>query len=411
MEKEQKLAVTLTCYLLMFPAITSTINNIFLALFGVTTIIDNLIMYGVLLVLFVRAAMNFKLALNIKQFAVVVIFLGAFFYTMAFYTNNLKYYFWTSFDDVLNPAYVFVFLTFSCFFVSLQLKDADIFLKEAEKWSIAVVVLSFLQYVITHINKLDDPQYMTFSYNMLLSVTLLFLLAFRESKTYRWILAFLGFALIFVAGCRGALVSLIACIFIYLLFFSGFSTNKRTYIFIIGIIVIPVVYFQMNTILSFFARILNVLQIESRTIEMALEESFTYDSGRGNIIEIILKETTLLGKGLFGDRNVEDAAYAHNLFVEWIYDFGFLFGLPLCIGFVFVVIKCLRKADYKWKLFLCALLSVGVFKLMFSGSFLLHEPGLYVLIGICLNEKILNNVEIKSSMYIKDKSRYVKKIN
>lgn len=384
----------------MFPAITSTINNIILSLFGITTSLDNIVLYGVLLVMFARNLRNVRISLNIKQLAFVAIFLVALFYTAAFYPSNLKN-FWTSAGDVLNPLYVFVFLTFSGFFVCLQLKDADIFLKEAEKWSIAVVILSALQYIITHINKIDDPQYMVFSYNMLFSVTILLLLAFRESKPRRWIFAVTGVAFIFVAGCRGALVSLLACLFIYLLFLSDFSLNKKMYIVFLAIIILPILYFQMNNILAFFARVLDGLNVESRTIKLALESSFLDDSGRNELLQEIFGNMKVIGYGLYGDRYFLEERYAHNLFAEFVCDFGFIFGTILCIALVVVIIKALRHAEYKWKLVVCALLSVGFFKLMFSGSFLNQEPGFYVLIGMCLNPDILKKKERIKSIYIR----------
>lgn len=398
MEKEQKLAATLTCYILMFPAMTSTINNIVLSMFGIQTSFDNIIMYGILFVFFAISLVKLKLVLNIKHFIVIFIFLANLFYTILFYRKSLLF-FWTSADDISNPAYVFVFLTISGFFVSLNLKDADIFLKEAEKWSIIVVVLSFLQYIITYINRLNAPQYMVFSYNMLFGVTFLFLLAFREPKVYRWIFALLGFALIFVAGCRGALVSLAVAVFIFLLFFSGFNTKKRTYIFILGLIIVPIVYFQIDTILSFLAKILEALNIESRTIELALEESFSNDSGRGDVQQIILSKLNLFGYGLFGDRRILSGRYAHNLFIEWLCDFGIVFGAIISVSFVLLIVRSLKRTDYKWKLVICALLSSGFIKLMFSGSFLNQEPSFYVLLGLCLNTKLFkNNKDMQSSL-------------
>lgn len=400
LEKEQKLVSTLTCYILMFPALTSTINNIMLALFGITTSLDNIILYGVLLVLFIKNMINKKSSTRTKTFMFVTLLFLLLFYTMAFFPSNLEH-FWTTANDVQNPLYVFVFLTISGFFVALQVKDADIFLNEAEKWSIAVVILSALQYIITHIKKIDDPQYMVFSYNMLLATTILFLLAFREPKAKRWIFAIIGLAFIFVAGSRGALVSLLISIFVYLFFFSGFDTSKRTFILILGILVVSIFFLQMNNMLSLLAKVLDGLNIESRTIEMALEESFTNDSGRFELQQKVLEKVNIFGYGFFGDRYILEGRYVHNLFLELLCDFGIIVGSFLSIAYVVIVFKALRRADNKWKLLLCALLSVGCFKMMFSGSFLNQEPGLYVLIGLCMNDNIFEKKEKVKSIYIR----------
>ena len=392
MDKSQKSISVLLAYLLFFYPILFSINLIYLGLFDKITIIDTIILYGILLVLFINYFFVQKNGINFAKIIFLFFFFFAFLFTAMFFPENIKYL-WTSASDIENPLYVFLFLTLPIAFVAMNITDVDLLLTILEKWSIAITFLYFLHYIIVVVKDLKEPQYMVFSYNMLFSSVFLFILALNESRTYRWVLSILGLILIFITGARGAIVSGLASILIYYLFFIKKSLKIQFTVLILGATIIPLLFIKFNNILLWISDILDTIGIESRTINAILAESFFYESGRDSIRATLYNVLNLFGHGMAGERVVTGGSYSHNLFLSLICDFGIIIGAGIGVFIVFLIIKALMHAPDKTKILLCALLSTGFFRLMFSGSYLKPESALYMLLGLCLNENIYKQIK------------------
>ena len=141
--------------------------------------------------------------------------------------------------------------------------------------------------------------------------------------------------------------------------------------------------------------------IESRTFELLMNGGGDITSGRNRIQSFLLKKWTIFGNGLYGDRVLmkesqlfaEDTTYAHNLFVEWIVDFGIVIGIILSVSFIVLLIKGLKNKQRQEFVYIIVFITTGFVQMMFSGSYLLQEASLYVLLGLCVNasskEKII----------------------
>ena len=89
----------------------------------------------------------------------------------------------------------------------------------------------------------------------------------------------------------------------------------------------------------------------------------------------------------------EDTTYAHNMFVEWIVDFGIVIGIILSVSFIVLLIKGLKNKQRQEFVYIIVFITTGFVQMMFSGSYLLQEASLYVLLGLGVNassrEKII----------------------
>lgn len=387
MDNSQKSIAKLLAYLLFFPSILFSINMIYFGLFDSTTSVDTIILYGAILVFYLKYFFAEKNGMDYTKIAVLLFFVFGFLLTYMFFSENMKYL-WTKVSDIENPLYVFLFLTLPTVFVAMNITDIDILIGVLEKWAIVTTVLYIFQYMIVVVKDLEEPQYMVFSYNLLFSVVFLFILALNESHKYRWVLAITGLLLVFIAGARGAIVSGIASILIYYIFFTEKNIKMRLTVLFFGVTVIPLLFINFNRVLLWVLDILESFGIESRTINSILAESFFDESGRDYIRTTIYSNLNILGRGFAGEQVVTNGRYSHNLFLSLICDCGIILGVCISVFIVVTIIKALLCAPYKLKILLCALLSTGFFKLMLSGNYLMQQSALYMLLGLCLNKEL-----------------------
>lgn len=320
---------------------------------------------------------------SMSRLAVTAFFLLSVLMTLLFSPES-KAYIWTSFADILgNPTYVFWLYSFTLFLFSGCVEDVQMLKNMLEKLAYVTVGLSLLYYIATVSNG-GAPQYMTFSYNMLFSVTLLIILWIQKFSWPRMITGVVGAVMIFIAGCRGALLGLLISVIIYDWFGGSTRTQKqrlsRALLVLLGLLAI---IFWRN-ILEAIASILDSLDIPSRTIYLLLEDAFLEDSGRSHLLDTAVQKFSVVGHGLYGDRLALNGTYIHNMFVELVFDYGMILGAGLALLWIIVLLVGATRTPAEYRLLICALLSVGCVKLFFSGSFLNQEPGVYLLLGMCL---------------------------
>ena len=135
--------------------------------------------------------------------------------------------------------------------------------------------------------------------------------------------------------------------------------------------------------------------INSRTLTQLLNQTFFDDSGRSTIQETVIANIGLLPKGLYYDRIVANGSYTHNLFLEILLEYGYLLGGAIIAWLCFRMIKSVFsiKGDTAASVFMYSLVGSGFFKLMFSSSYLLNEPGFWLLIGLMQNPYVFRTTK------------------
>ena len=334
------------------------------------------------------ALMGLTLAANKLKITLPMILILGFFAAAASLTTlqdfQATYFIYSYGRSFLErPIPKFLIYSFSGLIGALYLDDKEVFFKIFEKFSFATILLSLVLYIL-NVNEKVNLQYMTFSYNMLLHVTFLGILCLYKFNWLRFLTFATGFVLIFLGGCRGALVSLLACLLFYILVVPFGSSLKKAGLLIFTIILILVIVFNFASIVEWLNKTLTGTEINSRTLMKLNDGDFLLDSGRSTIQQKLFDNFSWLGHGIFSDR-ILTGTYAHNLFIELIYQFGGMLGGLLSCAICIIILAALSKSSPIERAILCALLSTGFVKLMLSGSYLNQEPGFYVLIGYCIN--------------------------
>ncbi|MBO5837435.1 MAG: O-antigen ligase family protein [Oscillospiraceae bacterium] len=378
------LCFTLSC-LICFPAISYAVTN--LARVWRIPFISNLaspIVYGVFFTSLLLAIFKTIGKLSLGRLLITAFIMVSFLMTSLINRDAAKYM-WTRGSDILyNPAYVFWLYSFSAFLLSDRLWDMQMFSQMFKRFSVMTIILALLQYIVA-LSQETIPEYMTFSYNILMPTVFLTIQNIQSRNWKTTVISVIGMLLVLIAGCRGALLGLLISLAIFILVADDITFKKKFFTITLSIIMCIVVAAFWGRILQGLVALLDTLKIPSRTVSLLAEESFFDDSGRGAILEKASSQIGIIGYGLYGDRILLRGGYVHNLVIELLVDYGFVLGFVIIVALLAVILKALRYADRESKVFMCALISIGVIKMMFSGSYLNKEPGLYLLLGICMN--------------------------
>lgn len=382
--KKQRVVCLFLSFLLCFTPIVSSLNVIFNVFLGGISLNTGLlyIIYFVLMAAFLFSNIRY---MPKKLLCALVFFIVSYFVTVIFFPQNVEYM-WTTADDLLtNSTYILLFFVISGFIASFYLNDIELFISIFKKFSVVTIALLAIRFFMGFIISSTMPEYMTFSYNLLLPTTFVLLLCIKEFKLYRATVAILGICLIFVAGCRGALLGAVISPLIYIFFFGKLDKNIKYRITILLVALLLMVLFFYDSILQAVSSKLTDIGLNSRTLEMLLNSSITDDSSRGRILQNIMSQVDLLGHGLWGDRVILNGRYPHNIIAEILIDYGWILGSGILILLICIILRGLNKANVLMSIVLCSLLSTGIVKLLLSGSFVNQEPAFYVLIGLCVN--------------------------
>ena len=230
---------------------------------------------------------------------------------------------------------------------------------------------------------------MSLSYNML--THLMLLIAFPpKRKIINAIFVFFGAFVVVFGGARGAAISLLIGVFL-ICFFSKKGINRKICVSLITAVVFVVIIVFYNDLLGLINQFLKFFDIESRTFNILLQES-TQDvtSGRDIIYEVLWTKVDFLGNGFFTDRALLNGRYAHNLILELLIDFGWIFGSVLCLLFVFLLLFALFKSPNFLLKVIIVFIPAGFIGLLLSGSYLNQFPVFYVLLALIMtqNKKI-----------------------
>lgn len=232
------------------------------------------------------------------------------------------------------------------------------------------------------------------------------IITFSTSKI-EYVIAALGAVLVLSNGSRGPLLTLLLFIIIYIIVVIPKNAKMILYIIAVcGIVAIILAYYE--EILMNLIRLVDSWGFSTRVLTSLLSSNIANDDNR-QILQMFaseyMKEHWFWGSGVLLDRAIiyqrfgrmfADAgiwgAYIHNIFYEWMIQFGTLFGGVLSIATIFRSIQALihEKSRDEKLLFLC-IASVGLFPLFVSFSYLTYTS-FYLFLGmICrstLREKI-----------------------
>ena len=376
-QDESKYLSFLFCSMFFLPIITGYINEI-LSLSGKSTI-SNLTYAVVYLfgfyVLFVAIFQNFKKTLTVFAIVCIAIFLQLLLYPDVHAVFKLS-------GSVLEIAqskfFQFIVLSLSILFISMCLTGESMqwIRYYCEKYSYAVGIA----YIITMILQFGAKNvsvYMTIAYEAMPSILIIMYMAFIGKKKKALYMFIICAALIFIGGCRGALLQL--CISAIIFFFINeepILSPKKFAILTVGIIVAFFVYLKFNQILMLIGNYLEAHNFSSRTVRMLLGSSgegdiFHFDD-RLEVYRMSIAATSTSGSGIFVYPS--GIYYPHNIVLEFLLGYGYIIGIVLLLLLLFVIFKsyrAIRRTGNQFELLLWISAFTTIFvKLMVSASYL-----------------------------------------
>lgn len=392
----QKLYAFALVYMISFVALLNLINSL-LNMVGVQTVLDTLALYGMLFgLLFVGllVAIADRRGMKIDIIAVVGIFVLLYAFSYALHPENRRYLVTNFLDYAGNPLYLVFLYSLPAYVFVRKLTDYAYFQKLLIQSSYIIVLMSITIFLFG--GNVHGRQYMTFSYNMLLPLLVLY---FHKPKRWQWIYRiFLVFSIFIfsIGGARGALVSFFAVIVLYN--FVTMRLDKKT-IMQLMVMTVAVGLFSVfkDQILSYMLDILDLFSIRSRTLEYIRQDQFLDDSYRFEIYLTALEKISVLGHGMRGDRVFFSGSYTHNIFIELWMDFGWIFGTLISALLLTVIFKGVKNKHAPEHFYAFLFLSTGFFALLLSGSYLNQTPAFFALLGFCVNS-IVRKKEQKNGL-------------
>ncbi len=227
------------------------------------------------------------------------------------------------------------------------------------------------------ITMLQTPYNMAYGYNAAFVSIIMFALINKNNKKWNLTIGLITAILSIIFGSRGSLIIFAAFIGIqFFLIIKEARSKLSIFVFLLGVLVLCVVYFQYSSIITFITGMASRYGIASRNLEkLQSVSSLTASSSRDMIAELSvqgIKESFPFGKGAYGDRTSVGTVYAwgysHNIVLEMISSFGVL-GIVILLGLIIITIKIIfGSTDKTWRniyiVFFCNSL-----KLLVSDSF------------------------------------------
>lgn len=162
--------------------------------------------------------------------------------------------------------------------------------------------------------------------------------------SYKLLLAIAGCFVIVALGSRGALLGI--GLYAIMLLTRGLFSRENRIRSLVFIFIIICAYLLFDRILNTAIKIIERLNIYSRTLSLAYED-ISHSSGRNEIYRAILdefKKRPFAIHGIAGEYALTNGLYAHNFILELLCDFGLVFGGAVLIWIFWNVFITIRNS-------------------------------------------------------------------
>lgn len=281
----------------------------------------------------------------------------------------------------LRPSIIESFFNFLIFGIPLILIS---YLRICVKYifrTIVIVGIIALPLQLTLIdisNTSDSGLWMSVSYNLIKiiipSIIVLFYDRIKIIKIIGISQLLAGIAFLVVLGSRGAVLGVILCVLLLLLY----RNNKKLRILSFKSLLVALSF--ITTIL-FFEQIItfvyenlqdhNISSYSLMRMVNSLNDGSSLSSGRDDIYAVAIsgiRDNLILGSGI-GSFDNYSGAYPHNIFLQVLYEGGLLFGIPLIAVIILSICTLNQKVTMDRRLLHIYLISAGLVQLLFSANF------------------------------------------
>lgn len=231
---------------------------------------------------------------------------------------------------------------------------------------------------------------MEFGYSMLFPALIFLYFFLKERKKAYIFISLVGLAEIILYGGRGPILAYccyVAFYFIFVWFRNREIPNKP--IKILGIILVLIlVYFLFDTLLSVSVNVLESHGIRSRALTYLINGEATADNGRtiiaGWAIDLISKKSVFSGYGPLADIALM-GLYSHNIILELMIDFGVVWGsivfVTICLA---IIVTIFKEQNLNRLMIFFIFVCCGFVKLFVSNSFWV-ETFFWMMLGLMVN--------------------------
>lgn len=249
-------------------------------------------------------------------------------------------------------------------------------------------ILSIICFVIIYyiLNASDDKTDIYHSgdmysaYIIMPFIILIILDAFKTRNKISIIISISSYIILLSLGNRGAV--LYTTIFTSICIMNQLNKKTITTRIMVFIVLIISIYLFLGVFIENIYMLFEELGVSTRIFDK-LENDQLDTSGRDQITSYLLKELSYKtsGYGLTADRRFIVDSYAHNIFLELVFSFGYVIGGLIIILLVSTLLRayinCRKKNN---NLFYIAMICFGILPLMTSMSFL-EYPYFFLLLG------------------------------
>lgn len=290
-------------------------------------------------------------------------------------------------ENYISYSYILLVKCIPAFIIMASLKKYHVF-NYVIKVTSYILYLFCIIYFFFYSMKIDNRSIgydMVFGYEASLATMLMFENYLKSNKIINLLFVIIGVALVIIRGSRGSLFTLV--IYFIVKMFINQRKNSKKLLLIIGTAIISILtYNHLEMIISNTIVVMANYGIYSRTLSSMLESTIIDSNGRDAIYNVLIydiKENPIWGYGLFADRIKLNSGYAHNLAVEFLYNYGLIVGVLLLTSLVTGILKVILNDNKNNYFAAFSMFTIG--SLMFSGSYLTSYY-FYIMLGMLLSK-------------------------
>lgn len=387
-----KLHAVLVCALVGFSVIRGGLLNILRSFVHLPAKLDVIIIYGILFLIVFLLLRYFLERLDLRELIPFLIIFALIIYS---WLSNFSY------SDYYLRVIGEYLLGVCAYIVIRTIDDTELVLRYLRITAFFITVCCF---AVMGYSLSKNTYSQSLGYHILPAVVISFDALLDKSAKLR-ILHLINFVfsffICFMTGARGPVVAVAVFILLRLIFGFGSDIKRQFVVLLVTAVIIVLFLVYFDEIYNFFFDIAQKYGLSTRVFRK-YENGVLFDNTSRrkfyNYSIGILNSSTsnfVFGTGICKDRillaeqfsntNNAYAYYPHNLFVEFILQFGVILGALLSVFVIYVIIKGLfSKIDREVKNFFTLFLAVGFVPLMFSMSYV-TEPLFFCMIGAGIN--------------------------
>ena len=274
--------------------------------------------------------------------------------------------------------------------VALKITDFSGYIKHFRTLGIWGMLFMFVAYFMNYTERWD---YQYFGVQLTPFVMMLYASYLHYHKKADILWTFIGFIFLMAGGRQSFVGFFVAMVVVYYcLRIQNWSYRQLLFRSFVALVCLQFFVLMLPFFLGQLRYILDLIGIDSRTMEMLDGNELTSTSTRDHIYEMSLyyiKNNLFEIKGLFADRYllrlVDDwIAYPHNLILELMMDLGVVLGGIVSALILIKYIIRIKKGNTDKRTIIGIVATLILVRLMVSSSFLL-EGGFYTVLGLLFN--------------------------